>query len=404
MLSHAAPWLRSCLSNSTTQSLLLGQVISLLIAGTGLFSTLLASRGVSIPTSQSSLNYALLLLYTIPLYATGGFHTLLHRPHAVRTLCLYALLAGIDVEANYLVVKSYSYTSVTSIMLIDCLAIPTAMALSAALLGARFSRRHVVGVGIAVVGLAVLVASDVLRHSGDDDSSPASRESVIMGDIMCAVAAALYGASNVGQEAMVKSHHRHEFLAMLGIFGSVVNTIQLMVLEREELTSLATDGVVIGCVVGFAVCLFTMYSLTPIFLARADATLFNLSLLTSDAWAIIMSVFLFHDTLHPLYFLALLLIVVGLVTYNSVRGPTAAPASAAPDEHTPVVASARAMLDDAAVGSTLQDERGEQCQATDVTRSPLFARVGRERSEDHVRILGAVTNKQQVHGEDDLRC
>jgi solute carrier family 35 protein F1/2 len=35
----------------------------------------------------------------------------------------------VDVEANYLVVKAYAYTSMTSVMLIDCWSIVVAMAL-----------------------------------------------------------------------------------------------------------------------------------------------------------------------------------------------------------------------------------------------------------------------------------
>jgi hypothetical protein len=42
----------------------------------------------------------------------------------------YALLAVADVEANYFVVKAYSYTSITSVMLLDCFTIPCVMVLS----------------------------------------------------------------------------------------------------------------------------------------------------------------------------------------------------------------------------------------------------------------------------------
>lgn len=39
--------------------------------------------------------------------------------------------------------------------------------------------------------------------------------------------AVLYGASNVGQEYAIRSFDRVEFLGMLGMFGSVINGIQL---------------------------------------------------------------------------------------------------------------------------------------------------------------------------------
>jgi solute carrier family 35 protein F1/2 len=39
--------------------------------------------------------------------------------------------------------------------------------------------------------------------------------------------AALYGVSNVGQEFVVRSFDRVEFLGMIGLFGCIINGIQL---------------------------------------------------------------------------------------------------------------------------------------------------------------------------------
>jgi solute carrier family 35 protein F1/2 len=49
----------------------------------------------------------------------------------------------------------------------------------------------------------------------------------------------------------------------------------------------------VGLLVSFGLCLFAMYSLTPYMLLWTGATLFNLSLLTSDAYAIIAGIFFF---------------------------------------------------------------------------------------------------------------
>ena len=49
----------------------------------------------------------------------------------------------------------------------------------------------------------------------------------ILGDFMVLAGAILYGCSNVGQEYAVRSFDCVEFLGMLGLFGSVVNGIQL---------------------------------------------------------------------------------------------------------------------------------------------------------------------------------
>lgn len=37
----------------------------------------------------------------------------------------YALIAAVDVEANFLFIKAYQYTTLTSIQILDCFSIPS---------------------------------------------------------------------------------------------------------------------------------------------------------------------------------------------------------------------------------------------------------------------------------------
>lgn len=55
----------------------------------------------------------------------------------------YALLSIADVEANYFVVLAYQYTSITSVMLIDCFTIPCVMLLSRCFLHVKVQFRLV---------------------------------------------------------------------------------------------------------------------------------------------------------------------------------------------------------------------------------------------------------------------
>ena len=50
---------------------------------------------------------------------------------------MYVLAAVLDCEANFLVLEAYNYTSITSVMLLDCFTIPCAMVLSAIFLNYR---------------------------------------------------------------------------------------------------------------------------------------------------------------------------------------------------------------------------------------------------------------------------
>eukprot|EP00494_Astrolonche_serrata_P034048 UN34317 len=59
------------------------------------------------------------------------------------------------------------------------------------------------------------------------------------------------------------------------------------------------------------------YTGIPLLLAKSDACLMNLSLLTTDIFVLIFSYIIFHTKLSVFYFLALVLTMSGVVLYNS---------------------------------------------------------------------------------------
>ena len=102
----------------------LGQLLPWLVCGTGVFSQLLVTNyGIEIPTTQSFLNYLLLgFVYTTAL----ACHPSNFQIRLKETGWKYFLLALCDVEANYLVVKAYQYTNLTSIQVSHILHLTTA--------------------------------------------------------------------------------------------------------------------------------------------------------------------------------------------------------------------------------------------------------------------------------------
>jgi solute carrier family 35 protein F1/2 len=162
----------------------IGQVLSLLVTGTGFSSSLLVQQGIDAPTSQLVFNYILLA-------AVNGIYLLRRqKPLKVRWY-IYLLLAVIDVEANYLATKAYQYTSITSVMLLDCWTIPCVLLLTWFLLNTHYLRGHFAGVCFCVLGLGLVLLSDV--HAGDRSGG----SNVLLGDTLILVAATLYGVTNV---------------------------------------------------------------------------------------------------------------------------------------------------------------------------------------------------------------
>jgi len=202
-------------------------------------------------------------------------------------------------------------------MLLDCYTVPCAVVLTYFILKTRYNVRHILGVVLCIGGLVVLVYSDLTNFNGGQNK--------LLGDILCISGSFLYAISNVGTEAFVARFDRKEYLSMLGIFAFIISTIQFLILERTEVTTLKWNWDIISLLIAFSCCLFLLYSVLPIVLVLGGSALCNLSLLTSDVYAILLSLFLFNFPLSTLYYVAYVIIVVGLLFYNVKNEPTSSP-------------------------------------------------------------------------------
>lgn len=291
------------LTKETLVGLGLGQFLSLLITSTGFSSSEVARKGINAPTSQSFLNYVLLAV----VYGS----IMLYRKKALKEKWYYyVLLAIVDVEGNFLVVKAYQYTSITSVMLLDCFSIPSVIILTWLFLKTKYRFRKFVGVAACIAGLIMVVFSDVHASDRARGSNP------IKGDVLVIAGSILYAVSNVSEEFLVKSADRVELMAMLGLFGAIVSACQISILERNELKSIHWSAGAALPFFGFAAAMFLFYSSVPILLKLSGSTMLNLSLLTSDMWAVLIRIFAYHEKVDWIYFIAFAAVAVGLIIYS----------------------------------------------------------------------------------------
>ncbi|THU62918.1 hypothetical protein C4D60_Mb01t10220 [Musa balbisiana] len=267
----------------------------------------------------------------------------------------YLVLAVVDVEANVIVVKAYQYTSLTSVMLLDCWSIPCVILFTWVFLKTKYGFRKFAGVAICVAGLVIVVFSDV--HASDRaEGGP----NPVKGDIFVIVGSTLYAVSNVGEEFIIKKADRVELMAMLGAFGAVVLPF-----------------------LGFAMAMFLFYSTVPVILKICGATLLNLSLLTSDMWAVLIRIFAYHQKVDWMYFIAFAAVAVGLVIYSVQRKK---------DEEG---------AQDAEASDERQKEKDEEAVVLDNLTRGSIAAVEGQRSEDvkqqpSITSLPKVSSQQQA--------
>ncbi|PUZ65756.1 hypothetical protein GQ55_3G250200 [Panicum hallii var. hallii] len=301
--------------------LLLGQLVAFSMAASSFTSSLIANLGVDAPLTQSFFAYLLLTLVYVPI-------VLRRRQKLQIAWYWYLALAFIDVQGNYLVVKAYQYSYITSVTLLDCWTVVWVIILTWYALGTRYSFLQFVGAGTCVAGLALVLLSDA-ESTGEPDPSKIP----LLGDALVIAGTVCFAFSNVGEEYCVKKKDRVEVVAMLGLFGLLISMVQILVFERKSLEAVTWSPTMISLFAGFAVAIFIFYTITPFVLKMSGATLFNLSLLTSDMWAVAIRVLFYHQQINWLYYLAFTVVAVGLIIYSlnesSSDNETAASAEAA---------------------------------------------------------------------------
>lgn len=68
--------------------------------------------------------------------------------------------------------------------------------------------------------------------------------------------------------------------------------------------------------IGFILLNITCYTTIPLFVQRSGATLLNVSNVTTVVWSMMSDIFLFKGLFYPLYVLAFILEIIGIVIYS----------------------------------------------------------------------------------------
>lgn len=285
------------------------QVLALCITATNTFSTLLVIKGTSIPAFQTLFNYVLLaLIYTSYTIYSYGFRKYL------RLLLVdgwkYFILSFLDVEGNYFTVLAYRYTTLLSAQLLNFWSIVCVVIISFFILKVRYKITQIAGIVLCCGGMGLLLASDHLQ--GINGGAVPDQ---LKGDLFGLLGASFYGLSNVFEEWFVSRRPMYEVLGMLGVFGILINGVQAAIFDRASFASATWDGDVAGYLVGYTLALAIFYSLAPLILRMASAAFFDISLLTGNFWGTIIGIQVFGYTVHFLYPIAFVLIIVGLVVY-----------------------------------------------------------------------------------------
>lgn len=204
-----------------------------------------------------------------------------------------------------------------SMQLLNFWAIVVVIILSFLFLKVRYNWFQILGILICIGGMGVLFGSDSITNA---NNFPASDR--VKGNLFGLLGATCYGFSNTIQEYLVSEAPVYEVLSMMGVWGFFINGVQAAIFDRKyfrDMLEIYTPKIG-GWIAGFDLLLFLFYSTAPLVLRMGSAAFLNISLLTSNFWGAAIGTRVFHLSIHWMYPIAFVLIIVGLVIYFTMEG------------------------------------------------------------------------------------
>jgi solute carrier family 35 protein F1/2 len=191
------------------------------------------------------------------------------------------------------------------------------------LLGKVYRPLHFLGASLCVVGGILTMWTDLAvsqSSESQEDSSTVSHPHSYFGDVLAVTAAILYGLGDALGELWCKHIDRKEYLGMLGFFGAFWCCLLVVCTEYDQVLDLFRDSEnfypTLGIMWFYVPTLVMYYISASFFLVSSDATLLNLSLQSSNLWAIVFSVVAFQEAPSFLFYVALVLVVSGVFVYE----------------------------------------------------------------------------------------
>lgn len=227
----------------------------------------------------------------------------------------FFLLALFDVAGNYFVVLAYQFTTIASATALDCFTIPCVAILSYFILGTRYNLFHISSVVVSLLGIGLIISSDILSKN-----SPGFNQAAVnapLGDAFILMGAFCYALTNVFEEKIVKRATISGYLLRLATIAFFYSVVLSVIFERPRIQAINWTGRTIAFLCGYVASGLVFYTGVGLFIRTFDALLFNMSLLTSDVYAIIVSyVVLKQGSIYWLYFLGFFFVSVGVITYS----------------------------------------------------------------------------------------
>ena len=205
--------------------------------------------------------------------------------------------------------------NILSIQLLNFWAIVMVVLISLIFLHVRYRVTQYAGIIVCIGGMGLLIGSDHITGANTGEALDA-----VKGDLFALLGATFYGLTNCVEEFAVSKRPMYEVIGQLSFWAMFINGVQAAIFDRNSIRDAQWTSQSGGWLAGYTVILALFYSLAPVVFRMASAAFFNISLLTANFWGVCIGVTVFHLSVHYLYPVAFVLIILGIFVYFLTEG------------------------------------------------------------------------------------
>ena len=306
---------------SILMSILFGQLISLLCVGNGYFSQYIQNeRKIVTPLLLNSCYYILIFI----LYGIIILKLKIKKPKLI-----YLILSILDTQVNYINIFIFSFAKFEYPYIINVLSSMWSVLFTLILIKKyKYLKNHIFGIEICLVGVFLLFLG-TFQSFGDFIKMFKDFNDNLKGLLLSILVSILYGINAVLMEKYFLNDEEIKcYCSWLGIIGFSVSIIQSFIpisddgFEFKILFNSEFDFPIFICWVLSVISLATMTSISPFYIQKYSANMFNISLLFTIFWSFLIDALFIVDNFNfygfcAFFIVGFIVVIIGTVIFSS---------------------------------------------------------------------------------------
>ncbi|EAY13392.1 solute carrier protein, putative [Trichomonas vaginalis G3] len=198
---------------------------------------------------------------------------------------------------------AYDYTSLASAMLLSTTVIFWIAPLAFFVFHRKINWWQFLAMILAVVGVSMVMVAQGVEGSR------------LKGNLLALLSAVFYACSTVLQEKLVKDESVHTYLLSISTPDFPLTGILAGALEWKQIRDYSWDAKGACLLFGYSIVLSIYYMVCPVVMQHSNATVMNISLLTSNFYSLFIDIFAFKSKASWIYLVGFVCIPAAILLY-----------------------------------------------------------------------------------------